>query len=335
MVWLKRLISLALFAVLLYLFWPLIGELRKSGPLFRSARWSWLGIAVAIQVISYACLAQLNRLLLQPFSGRTGLLRMMAILPSFAFIEVAIPSAGASGVVLRIRYLGQSGYTPEASVFTLALESLYLGVIMTLASLLGLGYLLSSQQLSSNQTVLLAVGALSLLLLLILSVWAGRDRNRMRRLALVLARRWNRLAIHLRQSPLTDEFVNQRVDSFYDGLSNYTYQPLLLALVFTILRVSLDVASLGACFIAFTYAVPFGILLTGYGLMLALSGLGSLPGGLGMADLSLAVVYARLGAPGAVAVAAALAYRLIAFWLLRFIGFITWQLLEARYRPKG
>ena len=86
---------------------------------------------------------------------------------------------------------------------------------------------------------------------------------------------------------------------------------------------------------AFTYSVPLGILLTGYGLMLALSGLGALPGGLGMADLSLAVVYARLGAPGAVAVAAALAYRLIAFWLLRFIGFITWRILEARYKPKG
>ena len=100
------------------------------------------------QMISYACLAQMNRLLLQPFSGRISLPRMMAILPTFAFIEVAIPSAGASGVVLRVRYLGQSGYTPEASVFTLALESLYLGVIMTAASLLGLGYLLRSQPLS-------------------------------------------------------------------------------------------------------------------------------------------------------------------------------------------
>ena len=154
MVWFKRLIALAAFAVLLYLFWPLVGELRKAGPLFRQAHWGWLGVAAVIQVVSYASLAHLNRLLLQPFSGRIGILRMMAILPAFAFIEVAIPSAGASGVVLRVRYLGQSGYTPEASVFTLALESLYLGVIMTLASLLGVGYLLGSQtaQLDADHT---------------------------------------------------------------------------------------------------------------------------------------------------------------------------------------
>jgi uncharacterized protein (TIRG00374 family) len=93
-------------------------------------------------------------------------------------------------------------------------------------------------------------------------------------------------------------------------------------------RVLLDVASLGVCFAIFHYDIPLGVLLTGYGLTLLLSGLASLPGGLGLADLSLAVIYARLGAPGAVAVAAALCYRLIAFWLLRLIGFVTWQVLE-------
>jgi hypothetical protein len=33
---------------------------------------------------------------------------------------------------------------------------------------------------------------------------------------------------------------------------------------------------------------------------------------------------------GSVALAAGLTYRLIAFWLLRFIGFISWQLLESK-----
>jgi uncharacterized protein (TIRG00374 family) len=335
MIWLKRLIALAAFAVLLYLFWPLLGELRKAGPLFRQAHWGWLGIAVIIQVVSYAGLAQMNRLLLQPFDGHIGLLRMMAILPAFAFIEVAIPSAGASGVVLRVRYLGQDGYTPEASVFTLALESLFLGVIMIGVSLLGIGNLLGSQQLSSTQISLLELFAFVMLTLIILVIWIVWKRERLRRLALAFARRWDRLAVRLHRSPLTGEMVNQRVDSFYDGLSKYKLQPLVLALGFTFMRVGLDVATLAACFMAFTYTVPLGILLTGYGLMLALSGLSALPGGLGMADISLAVVYARLGAPGAVAVAAALAYRLIAFWLLRFIGFLTWQVLEARYKPKG
>jgi uncharacterized protein (TIRG00374 family) len=95
------------------------------------------------------------------------------------------------------------------------------------------------------------------------------------------------------------------------------------------------VAALGACFAAFGYWLPPGTLLTGYGLMLLLSGLAALPGGLGLADASLAVIFARLSAPGAVSLVAALSYRLISFWLLRLIGFLSWQILEAQHGARA
>ena len=333
--WLKRLIALAALAVLLYFFWPLISELRKAGPLFSNTKWGWLGAAVLIHTASYISLAQTNRVLLRPFEGKISLWRMLAILPAFAFISTAIPSAGASGVVLRVRYLRQCGYTPESAVFTLVLETIFLATVMTMASLLGVGYLLSSLQLSPIQIAFLLAGALVLLVLFGILVYSGMKQQRLRRLALLFADRWNRLAARLRKPPILEQSINQRIDSFYSGLSNYTLLPLFLALVLTISCVILDVISLAACFFAFTYSIPWSILLTGYGLMWLLSGLSILPGGLGMADLSLAVVFARLGAPGVVAVAAALAYRLLAFWLLRFIGFIAWQVLEARYKSNA
>ena len=161
-------------------------------------------------------------------------------------------------------------------------------------------------------------------------------RERMRRLALALARRWNRLAAYWRGSPVNDGMVNQRVDSFYDGLSNYTLQPLLLALVLTIFRVVLDVAITRRLFHCFHLCGAIGYLVDRLWSDAGSEQSERLAGRVGHGRISsLAVVYARLGAPGAVAVAAALAYRLIAFWLLRFIGFVTWQVLEARYKPKG
>lgn len=62
----------------------------------------------------------------------------MATLPAMAFIEVAIPSAGASGRVLRTRFLARSGYSVEASTFSLILETIYLGVMMTTVALTGI-----------------------------------------------------------------------------------------------------------------------------------------------------------------------------------------------------
>ena len=53
-----------------------------------------------------------------------------------------------------------------------------------------------------------------------------------------------------------------------------------------------------------------------------------LPGGLGLADVSLPVLFNRLGVPGSLALAAGLTYRLVGCWLVRVIGFVSWQVLE-------
>jgi uncharacterized membrane protein YbhN (UPF0104 family) len=37
-----------------------------------------------------------------------------------------------------------------------------------------------------------------------------------------------------------------------------------------------------------------------------------------------------MAVPGAVSLAAGLTFRLITYWLMRFIGFISWQVLERR-----
>jgi len=316
------------FAVLVYLFWPFIGEMRHIIDILRTAAWGWFGLAVVIQAFSYASLTGLNFLLLQPFQGKISFWRLLAILPSIAFIEVALPSAGASGIVLRARFLGRRGYSVESSTFTNILEMIYLSVFMVAISLAGLWYLIRRGEIHAAQLILLAALTVAVLAAGLLIYRTGRKREGGKALAGWFLARWNRLMGFLHRPPYQQEDLDARLDSFYAGLSQLGQTrrwPFLLAAGG---RVFLDVVSLGACFAIFHYAISPGILLTGFGLTLLLSGLASLPGGLGLADLSLAVIYARLGAPGAVAVAAALCYRLIAFWLLRFIGFVTWQVLE-------
>ncbi len=65
---------------------------------------------------------------------------------------------------------------------------------------------------------------------------------------------------------------------------------------------------------------------------MVISTLAIIPGGLGLADVSLPVVFSRFGVPGPVALAAGLSYRLLAFWLVRLIGFTAWQVLESQAR---
>jgi len=331
MVWFKRILSLVLFIILIYLFWPLVQELGNLGPVLREAQWIWLLAAIAIQFLSYASLAKLNTLLLQPFPGQIGFWRMIAVLPCIAFIEVTVPSAGASGFVLRARLLGKNGYSLETSTFTAAMEIIFISIMMAFVSVSGLWYLVRIGQILLYQIVLLVMITLILLAGGGLAIWYGRDREQVKHLALRLNTIANHWLERYHRLVNPDVAVIQRIDEFYKGLNQLRKRPVWPYFLTACIRIALDIACLGACFIAFNYVISPGALLTGYGLMLLVSGLAALPGGLGFADISLSVIYARLGAPGAVAVAAALTYRLIAWWLVRFIGFVNWQLLEVRY----
>jgi uncharacterized protein (TIRG00374 family) len=122
-----------------------------------------------------------------------------------------------------------------------------------------------------------------------------------------------------------------RLKNFQNDLTEYKDVPIWKFVLATSSKVILDVATLGAAFMLFGYAIPLGTLFVGYGLILAVSGIAALPGGIGMADAYIPVLLTWFGVPGAVALTAGLVYRLIAYWLVRFVGFFSWQFLESRY----
>jgi uncharacterized protein (TIRG00374 family) len=316
--------------VMVYLFWPFLRELRGASAVLRTAHWGWFIVAVLVHFLSYVCLTALNYLLLKPFPGRINFWRLMAILPSIAFIEVALPSGGASGLVLRVRFLGRGGYSAEAATFTNIMETIYLSVFMVGISLTGLWYLIRTGELRTGQLIILGALTLAILTGSLLVYRASRERGTGKAFAGRLLAVWNRLLLRFHRTPYPLQDLDARLEVFYGGLAHFGRRPRWPFLLTAGSRVLLDVATLGICMAVFHYTMPIGALLTAYGLTLMMSGLAALPGGLGLAELSTAVIYARLGAPGVVAVAAALSYRLIAFWLIRFAGFVTWQVLEVR-----
>jgi uncharacterized protein (TIRG00374 family) len=326
--WVRWAIALAALGVAGYLFWPLLKEIRAAAGLFRTARGEWLAAAVFLQFASYASLTWFNALALRPFAGRIGFWRLMLLLTSLAFITAAVPSAGASGFVLRARLLGRRGYTAEASTFTLLLELLYLVVGTVLVGFIGLGFLLQLGTVSWPEIAVM--GALALLAGGL--IWVGwfllSDPRRSLGLVRGLAASWNRLAERLRLRAIDPQVVEQRLGIFHAGLRELARLPRWKFAVAAAGRILLDVATLGACFAGLGRLVRPDILLIGYGLILVISVLSIVPGGLGLADVSLPVVFNRLGVPGSLALAAGLAYRLLAFWLIRVVGFFGWQVLE-------
>jgi uncharacterized protein (TIRG00374 family) len=326
--WLGRIVALAALGVVAWLFWPLLKEVRAAARLLASARWGWLAVAAGLQVASYSNLTWLNVLSMRPFPGRIGFWRLMLVLTAMAFITAAVPSAGASGVVLRARLLACFGYTAEASTFSLLLPILYMVVGTVAVCLFGLGYLLQLGRVTAGEVALLS----GLVLLAAWLLWYGWRLVYAPHRSLALVRRlaglWNRLASRFGWRRLRPDDLEARLEALHRGLLETHHVPRWKFAAAAAGRTLLDVASLGACFALLGHMIRPDILLLSYGILMVISTLTIFPGGLGLADVSLPVVFSRLGVPGSVALAAGLTYRLLAYWLVRLIGFIAWQVLE-------
>lgn len=328
-VWLRRGLSLTLLAALVYFFWPLVGEIDEAAELFTHARWEWVLVALAIQVVSYISLTWLNALALQPFAGKIGFRELAGLLTAMAFIQVAVPSAGASGVALRIRLLGKFGYKTEEALFSLLVETLAEIVAMVTLALIGVVYLLNSGQLSTGDVFWSSLAGASFMLLLWLSWRVIRDEAISLKLLGRGVAAWNRVGWRIRRAD--PEQTTQRWRAFQRNLEKYRQVPAWKFVAAAYAKVLLDVATMGAGFLVVGYTIAVGRLLTGYGLVLTFSGIAALPGGLGMADAYVPVIFSWLDIPSEIALAAGLIYRLIAYWLVRFIGFLSWLAIEARH----
>lgn len=327
-VWLLRAFSLLVLGLLVYFFLPLLGEIKAAADLFRTADWEWLLVAIIIQVISYSSLTWLNALALQPFSGNIGFIPLAGVLTSMAFIAVAIPIAGISGVAMRIHLLGKYDYYPEESLFSLAVETILEFVALVSVALIGLAYLIQSGGLTLINVLGLVLIAVLFIGLLLVTWRIVSNYQRSYRVIKKFVELWNRFSKRIQ--PLDIDELDERLVFFNENLKHYPRSSLWKFPLSAYGKVILDVITLGVCFRLFGYDIAPDTLLLGYGLTLTLSGVTSLPGGLVMTDAFVPVIFSRLGVPGSVALAAGLTYRLIAFWLVRFIGYISWLILERR-----
>ena len=88
------------------------------------------------------------------------------------------------------------------------------------------------------------------------------------------------------------------------------------------MNVIFDILTLYFLFIAAGEKINPGVLLAGYGLPQLLGKMVFiLPGGVGVVESSMAVLYSGLGVPQATTVVVVLSYRLISFWIPSLAGF--------------
>ncbi|MCS7222561.1 MAG: lysylphosphatidylglycerol synthase transmembrane domain-containing protein [Anaerolineae bacterium] len=302
------------------------------------AQWFWLLLAVLFQAGAYGAITWLNELLLSQYRVLVPWLRQYLIQLIMAFIEAAIPSMAISGLVLRARLLKPYGATADVASVTTVVETVLISASVIFPAFVGLGWMLlhGIGDRRIEWTVLLwGIGFLGGGAVLIWQWRSARLKAIQRRWVFGLGSWWDQYLLsrfpdRLGQWPSARWIARAR---YLMAEMTILLRTRPIAIVSALcLRTASEALGFIGCFYAFGQRLPPYTLLLLYTLTITINTLGAIPGGVGLAEVSLATLYAQFDVELERAMIIALAYRLTGYWLPRAVGGLSWLWLERLHR---
>jgi uncharacterized protein (TIRG00374 family) len=311
----RYLLPLILLGLAVHLILPRLATIGQSLGVIRQMAWWAVALAVVAQFLSYLGSGYLLKTLVAMVGQRLSVVRGTLIFTAAS--SVGLSGGGPLGnVTVTYRWLRGSGISAEGAILAGSLPAVFYDSAMVVAGIFGLLHLLIVHELSFLQSVGFGFTLLVLSLIAGVAVWGIRHRPRLTTLAVRLTERWAVLRHHP-QDPVATEAAIGRWFNAWDALRTGGWRgPALGAILNTVF----DMATLYLLFVAAGHAVSPGILLAGYGLPLLLGKVSFLPGGVGIVEATMAVLYDGLGVPDGVTVVVIIAYRFLSFWLPLLVG---------------
>ena len=289
--------------------------------------WTWLPVGIVLEAMSMAAFATMFRRLLTAGRVRPTRTSMLANIYAANAMSVSIPLAGPG---LAAAYLFRRFARLGAGALLAGWSLLAGGVISTAAWVL----VLVGGGLASGHTVALAITvpgvALAITVAAMIAVAARRPRLRA-----ALEKYLTQALKHgsrLLRWPATDPKLAVSAWAERFGALRLTPSSWALATGDALVNWLTDAGVLAVSIVAVGAAVPWRDLLLVYAAGIGAQSLSLTPGGLAITEGALSVALVASGLHVGQAVAAAVLYRLVSFWLIAAVGWLTLLLLQARRR---
>jgi len=330
----KALIILALFIIALYFLIPKLIDAEEAAKLVLKINKYYLFLAIASEILSYIGAASLMGVILARLGYRIYFwdrFRLSSI-AAFAIHFFPVGSFGEGAVefyfLKRRRVVGGS-----------ILLMFVLRMIISYSAFLGL-FLLSLILVPTYPHLPFSPKIVSFGLM-ILIIWGifymihlYRHKEKFHLVWLKYLNFLNRLLTKLRLKTLSSEKIEELFQDIYKGIGLFgtKKRTSVFALLFALLYWLGDIFCFYFVFLSFGYKIGFGILLFGYGVATLAGLISFIPGGLGVTEGSMALVYNSLGVPLSLALMSILVFRFFSFWI--WIPFGLYSFLSLKKSPK-
>lgn len=283
----------------------------------------WVAAAIAAEGLSLWLFGFLQHQVLALAGVRIRIRGLFLLSLANDAIANSVPGEPAVSSAYRYRYYRRNGAAGAGAGWTIFTILIAQAIGMALLLLIGVLIALAASSGTRNTSVAI-VG-------LVIVVAAGAvlvRRDLLLRLASALVRAARRVTGHPRGS------VGARIETTLTRMREIPLGPASAAGVVA-LAAAVWTADFGCLLFSFRAVhapIPWGGVLLAYGVAQVAGSLPVIPGGLGIVEGSLAVVLAAYGAGRGQALAAALAFRMVSFWLAIAIGWIGFGVLGCRAR---
>ncbi|HEY1821161.1 MAG TPA: alpha/beta fold hydrolase [Trebonia sp.] len=288
-------------------------------------RWSWLPAAIVLEALSMAAFAWMFRRLLTAGSVRQGRGSVLATVYAANAVSVTVPLAGPElGTAILFRRFTRHGADGLLAGWVLLAG----GVITTAAWLL----ILAGGGLASGHTLATLI-TIPCALLAVAAIATAAAATRRPRLRAALERRgaWGlQHATRLVRRPAEDPAGTVRAWTERMGSLRLPASGWALASGAALANWLTDIGVLAVSVLAVGAAIPWRDLLLVYAAGITAKSLAVTPGGLAITEGALSVSLVASGMRASQALAAAVLYRLVSFWLVAVAGWLTLLLLRVR-----
>ena len=312
-------------------------EIEKMAKTLGEGDWQWVGIAALLQVVYYVVYTGIYQSAFYTVEVESSVTELLPVTFASLFLNVAAPSAGASGAALFVddaKRRGQSGAKTAVGTL-LMLVADFASFTIVLAA--GLFYLFLAHDLKTYEitaAIILLALTLGLTALLGLGLWAP---EMLRGLLSWVQRMANRVGSWVnRPVLLSDKWAADTFEEFTDAALAIAAHPERLGRTLAIALAAhfIDLLSLAALFRAFHQPLSLGVLVAGYAMGILFWIVSITPQGIGVVEGTMALVFTSLGVPAEHATVIALSFRGITFWLPMFVGFLLLRRVRAFAIPE-
>lgn len=295
------------------------------------ANLTWIAIAAVAIGAVYICRAGVYAVPLRLLGYRAPGPFLWATAVAATSLHQLLPAAGATGYAFLTYAFRQRGVSTGQASLVALIDTLAYSTSLGVLVIVSLTYLAIGGTLRLGRlAAVFAPGAAAVAL----AIWIyHRQRDRRRFVASVL--RWKNALASLVGRRWSDAPVEQFFDEYYEGkrLIGRRRRAFVEMIALQLLAVFCDTAALYLAFVAIGVAPNIVTVLIGF--VLAMSGAAVIgaPGGGGSFEAIMSAFWATHGLEVAQGIAAAVLYRVVAFWLpVGVTGIVLLQLRRRRRR---